>query len=306
VKYSRSRGKKRRFLRSGRGIFIRCLAVLFFVGLCVSLARWISQKTNFSSAIEPSSAGFRSTDFISTQASTIQTRNKRLVYPFSVVPGGVASAQELQEVAAHDSVVAEHYSGFNYRKARLTAVEQPKLVYLSYRRGDHVYWTRKQASLHKGELLLTDGRITARTRCGNQVSVLPQADVSPNEPTMAELERPDAIASGIERNFPGQLSSHLLDIDPGLPLGPSSPGNSFAGVPQPGAFVPMPGGGVNGPVTTPGNGCPPNGTGTNCPPVNPPPGPPPTPVPEPATLLLTASGAAAVIARWRQHRSRAP
>ena len=115
----------------------------------------------------------------------VQARNPRVVYPYSVVPGGVRSGEELQNVAAHDPAVAQHYSGFSYKQARVVEVSEPKLVYLSYRRGDRIYWSRKQAKLHVGEKLLSDGHITARTRCGNQVSVLPQANTSPNEPTTA-------------------------------------------------------------------------------------------------------------------------
>lgn len=310
MKYSRGRARRRRVHRPENiGVVLRCLVVLLLGAVCVALLHWNSSDSP-SMVVESASAGAGLADFISPQPLKVEAHNKRLVYPFSVVPGGVASGDELRNVAAHDPVVAAHYSGFDFKKAHVVAVDQPKLVYLSYRRNDHVYWTHRQASLHKGELVLTDGHITARTRCGNQVSVLPQADVSPNEPTMAELERPDAIASGIERILPGNFNSQLLEVDPGLPIGPSSAGSSFSGLPQPVAFVPFPvgGGSSGGPITTPGNGCPPNSTGNNCPPVTPPPGPPgpppPTPVPEPGTIVLTLSGAAAVIARLRHQRSK--
>jgi len=215
----------------------------------------------------------------------------------------VASSEELRQAAEHDAAVSEHYSGFDYKRARIVKVDQPRLVYLSYRRGDHIFWTRKQASLHKGEKLLTDGHITARTRCGNQVSVLPQANTSPQEPTMAELDRPDSMASGMERALPSNFDSKLLDYDPGLPLGPSAPGNSFAGGPPPGGFMPMPigGGGIS---VNPTNTCPPGDTSPACTHNPPPPPPPPPPaVPEPGTFVLMISGAAAVLARMRHKKA---
>jgi hypothetical protein len=225
------------------------------------------------------------------------------VYPYSVVPGGVASADELREAAEHDPPVSEHYAGFDYKRARLVEVDQPKLVYLSYRRGDKILWTRKQASLHKGEKLLTDGHITARARCGNQVSVLPQANTSPDEPTIAELDRPDSLASGMERMFPSDFDSKLLDLDPGMPLGPASslPANWFAGGPPPGGFIPLP---IGGGVGIPGKPqtCPPGDTSPACM-HNPPPPPPPPAVPEPGTIVLVASGAAALIARMRMNKA---
>jgi hypothetical protein len=227
-----------------------------------------------------------------------------VVFPYSVVPGGVTSSAELQEIAAHDPVVAEHYAGFDYKHARVVEVSQPKLVYLSYRRGDKIFWTGKQASLHKGEKLLTDGRTTARTRCGNQVSVLPQAKTSPNEPTMAELDRPDEMASGMNRMLPSTFDSDLMLLDPGLPLGSSRPGNLFAGGPPPGGFMPMPIGASG--ISTSGKPpqCQPGDTSKECNPTTlPPPPPPPPTVPEPGTVVLVVSGAAAVWARAKSRKA---
>jgi hypothetical protein len=281
---------------------VRCFAFLLLVIGCVFGLRWLGEETHSYAEVDrPASVrGLSALGIL--QPQTVQGRNRRVVYPYSVVPGGVKSADELQSAAAHDPVVAGHYLSFDYKHARLVQVNQPKLVYLSYRRGDHIYWTRKQASLRVGEKLLTDGRTTARTRCGNQVSVLPQAETSPQEPTLAELDRPDAVASGREELFPSNLSTDLFPLDPGMPL--LSPGNAFAGGPPPPGFMPPPIGGGSGPVTLPtGGGCPSiknenskdNSNDCNH---NPPP-PPPPPVPEPATVVLMLSGAAAVIARYR-------
>jgi len=238
------------------------------------------------------------------QAPAVEMRNRRIVYPYSVVPGGVASPAELHQAADHDPVVANHYSGFDYQRAHVVEVSQPKLVYVSYRRGNKIFWTHKQLSLHVGEKLITDGHITARNRCGNQVSVLPQANTSPQEPTVAELDRPDEVASGMQQVIPGTFDSKLFNLDPGLPFGPSTPGSGFATGPFPGGFMPMPIAG--GPGTT-GSVTPPPCQGTNC---NPPPcegtdcnPPPPPAVPEPGTLLLVGSGVVAVIAKIRHRRN---
>jgi hypothetical protein len=278
---------------------MRCAAFLVLVSVIALGFRWLSeQHYAYSEVPVPGKAPSLST--LAFQPLQIQARNRRVVYPYSVVPGGVGSAAELQDAALHDSTIAEHYDGFNYKAARIIEVKQPKLVYVSYRRDGRIFWTRKQASLRVGETLLTDGHLTARTRCGNQVSVLPQANVSPNEPTMAELDRPDAVASGFEQRGMPNLASDSLQVDPGLALH-SPPGNAFSGGPPPTGFMPGPLGGGSGPVKTPtGNGCPPNEQ-------NPPKDcqhnpPPPPPVPEPATLVLMFSGTAAVIARYRWKR----
>ena len=202
--------------------------------------------------------------------------NRRLVYPYSVIPGGVNSAEELRQIAGHDPVVAAHYSGFDYQNAQIVEVKAPRLVYLSYRRNDKIFWTHRQATLHPGEKLLTDGRTTARTRCGNQVSVLPQAKISPAEPMIAELDRPDAVASGIKQLFPRKLASTMFQMDPLEPLGPSSPGGPLIGSVWPGTFMPLPIGPSVGPVIA-SNHPPTNNPPTGNPPTgNPPTGNPPT------------------------------
>src|SRR5207302_6268615 len=83
--------------------------------------------------------------------SATARRAVRVVYPYSIVPGGVRSSKELLDATAHDPVAARHYAGFDFRKAKLVELQESKLVYLSYRMHDKVYWTKKKVSLHKGE-----------------------------------------------------------------------------------------------------------------------------------------------------------
>ena len=106
--------------------------------------------------------------------SQAQPSADRPVYPYSLVPGGVQDAKELKWVAEHDPIVAAHYAGFDYDHARVVRLTLARTVYLSYRIGNHVYWTRHRVSLHKGEKLITDGRMTARGRCANRVEEIPQ------------------------------------------------------------------------------------------------------------------------------------
>ena len=276
------------------------LLVVLVIGSFRLVSNGFPYYTDHGGGAQPEGLNHTLSALAGPHAGAIQAHNRRLVYPYSVIPGGVTSADELRKIAAHDATVAAHYSDFDYSRARVIEVDRPRLVYLSYRVGGQVHWTRKQASLHPGEKLLTDGRITARTRCGNQVSILPQANTSPEEPLIAELDRPDAVASGSE--FPSSFDSNLLHVDPVMPIGPGSTGGTFASGGPPGVSVPLP---IGGPVVPPtGGGCVPQKTGSesqkkkNC---KPPP-PPPSPVPEPGTVVLVLSGAAAVFARFRQKR----
>jgi hypothetical protein len=116
-------------------------------------------------------------------------RPELAVYRYSVVPGGVRTPQELQEASEHDSVVAAHYAGFNFRRARVIRVKHAELVYVSYRIGDRVLWSKKRLSLHLGETLITDGREVARGRCGNQISMIARPLTSPAEPSVEALDQ---------------------------------------------------------------------------------------------------------------------
>jgi hypothetical protein len=247
------------------------------------------------------------------------SKSTREVYPYSVVPGGVLTKEELREASAHDPVVAEHYNGFDFQKARVINLRQAKLVYLSYRIGDKVYWTTKKVALHAGEKLITDGKITARTRCANQVSVLPQKKSSPEEPSVSELDNP-VDGSSTKVPFPDNFHSALESRPaPGLPapgLAPSAVALASRYDPLTSGFLPLgsplsPGARCTGTGCgkTPNPGPGPNPNPTPGPNPNPAPGPGPGPgpnpapgptsVPEPATLEFIAAELAALLMGWK-------
>ena len=115
------------------------------------------------------------------------------VYPYSIVPGGLKSAQALRQAAASDKAVARHFSQFDYSRAHLVRLTEPREVYVSYRIRDTVFWTQKRIRLQAGEMLLTDGKITARAKCGNQVSSTAKPEVSNEEPEEDVLDQPVAL-----------------------------------------------------------------------------------------------------------------
>ncbi|MDY0977982.1 PEP-CTERM sorting domain-containing protein [Massilia sp. CFBP9012] len=112
----------------------------------------------------------------------------RRIYPFSIIPGGVADKDELARVIRTDAVVAAHYAGFDVANARAVTVTAPRAVYVSYRKGDQVYWTRKKLMLAPGETLLTDGKNEMRARCANRISDVPMYPVEAHGPTESELD----------------------------------------------------------------------------------------------------------------------
>ena len=158
---------------------------------------------------------------LAEQESLHQIAN-RPVYAYSVVPGGVKDAHELKWVAEHDPVVASHYAGLDYDRARVVQLAAARSVYVSYRLGNRLYWTHRRVTLKKGETVITDGKVTARSRCGNRVEETPQQATSSAEPPAAKFDEPlmPAIGPGL-LNPPLPFQSALLNPaagGPALPL----------------------------------------------------------------------------------------
>jgi hypothetical protein len=221
----------------------------------------------------------------------------RVIYPYSVVPGGVRTPAELKAVSEHDPAVREHYSRFDFRKARVVTVDQPRLVYLSYRIGDKIYWTTKKVSLHKGEQLITDGTITARARCGNRVASLPQKYGFAREPSAAILDQP-IDGSSTEIPFPKDFHSALETRPNSTGLGPAAlpPGSTGTGALPPlgGGYLP-----IGSPVAPPARTCRKTGNGGCGPVTGVGPSPQSLPVPEPGSADLICAEILAAMVAWR-------
>jgi hypothetical protein len=124
---------------------------------------------------------------VATQAAPAVARR---VYPYSIVPGGVTDRIELARAVMVDKVVAAHYAGFAVDKAILRTVARARAVYVSYRKGDQVYWTARKVTLAEGESVLSDGQNELRARCGNRISDTPQLPVEVKGPDEHELDIP--------------------------------------------------------------------------------------------------------------------
>src|SRR3984885_13333859 len=226
----------------------------------------------------------------------------RILYPYSVIPGGVRNSAELRNAVAHDEVVARHYSDFDLRKVRVARLQQARSVFVSYRIAGQIFWTKNRLTLRAGETVVTDGEHMARTRCGNRISEAPVGSVLNTEPLPEAMEIPAAggLLAAPESSLelplaappattivvppPETPASIFIPIIPPLfPIGgtPSSPGIPTGPLPPPNGS-PAP----SGPPTTP-------------PPVTPPPA---ISTPEGSDLLLLAAGCACV---WLLRKKRA-
>lgn len=298
--------------RSNRLIRRSLLAAAFVLGGMVGLALLPVDFGSFlasSFASRPASQWTgsdvrRDLAFSATTAADPDAPSKeaRPVYPYSIIPGGVHDPRELERVFERDPVVAAHYRNFDFRRARIVQLTQDRTVYVSYRIAGRVYWTTKLVLLHKGEKVITDGKMTLRTRCGNQVSDQARQEVSPNEPAIAKLENPIRLDPGTATviPYPTEFESSLARSN--LPVfGMAPPGYSL--ISNNGgtlSLYPPP-----LPSCTPGKtkkkGSPGASTGgggkkgktADC-------GNPPGQVPEPGTIVLLSTGLAGALLRHRR------
>ena len=208
------------------------------------------------------------------------------VYPYSVVPGGVKDPDDLRYKALRDWVVRRHYAHFDYSHARLERATEAREVYLSYRVRDAVFWTRRKIRLHVGELLLTDGKITARARCGNQISETAKPEVSEEEPDEDILDQPVAMIDSAP-SLPIRPMLAPPDLPAGQPIAPKLLAGLFF-FPYVPISVPIPSGLCHNNDQMVDGHCRPK---RHKKPV----------VPEPSTLVLIGSGLALI--GWRYRRT---
>jgi hypothetical protein len=280
------------------------LAVLFLEGVLVSLV--LSYNHGYSTSISTDrrtsatfTAGATDPDWFAPVPALDKT--DRVFYPYSVIPGGVKNSAELRNAVAHDDTVARHYADFNLGNARVTRLSDARAVFVSYRVGNRIFWTKNRLNLPAGETVVTDGEHMARTRCGNRLSDVPIGPVLAKEPLPEAMEIP---ADGGLLAAPESLSELPLAVPPmtAIVVPPATPGSIYIPIIPP--LFP-----IGGTPSSPGipSGPFPPPPPTSPPPVGPPPAGPPTPpplsTPEPSGLLMLAAGCACVCLLRRKARA---
>jgi hypothetical protein len=139
-------------------------------------------------------------------------KSGRPVYPYSLVPGGVANERELALVRATDPVLRSHYREIG-QHVTLQSLQRDQWMYASYRIGNEIYWTRHAVLVHRGETVLTDGRCFIRSRCGNSLSGAPRKPTRSIEPANVSSDIP------VPPPFPPDRTPAIpvLGFDPGGP-----------------------------------------------------------------------------------------
>lgn len=212
--------------RRSRTTAAACLGALAAVFILAELGRWDSGP--------PSSRNGWSGDEYKPDLShrsplgPHSSEGGRLVYPYSVIPGGFRHLQELKDVMASDAVVAAHFYDFNLAPSRIIQLQTEKVAHVAYRVGNDVFWTKRKVKLAKGENLITDGVNYARMRCGNRISEDPVGESSSYEPSPEALETPQRLIPPL-----GRRKWFVPPIFPVFYSGPRHQMNGGAGPPSP-------------------------------------------------------------------------
>jgi hypothetical protein len=186
-------------------------AGLFALAMQETASAPAAQPQEVAGTTAPAPTVLRTAAQVEAQEKLNKTRR---VYPYSIVPGGLADRKELARAIVTDKVVAVHYAAFEAGKATVETVRKPRAVYVSYRKGDKVYWTAKKLQLAEGETLLSDGRSEIRGRCGNRISDVPQLPVEARGPSEEELDSSVEVAANGADDGGVQQVGYAVDGNP--------------------------------------------------------------------------------------------
>jgi hypothetical protein len=200
--------------RRGRGRRVRVALSACAAFSIAAISALIVMRADLAPTASDALPGLDSTDETGPGVEVAHGIGNRPAYVYSVVSGGVYSAAELADAMLQDPLVASHYQGLIAEAVHRESVPRDRPVYVSYRKGGRIYWTRNRVLLRKGETILTDGDTEIRTRCGNAISDTPRTPVAEAEPEPLELDRL------VEGTDPAAVDDSLA-LD-GVPLPPDS------------------------------------------------------------------------------------
>jgi hypothetical protein len=198
----------------GRVTVAILLVLILWIGASIILIRIVRAMPT----IRPAPPSHLKTFITTTQAP------KHLIYPYSVIPGGIHSFDELGR--AHDNGFLP--VGFDINKAHFTTLDHDVMTHVTFRNSDgSVYWSKRAILIRAGERIVTDGHFTLLLRCGNEIAVIVPGDVPTQDaPVDADIPMEQPVASVPGDPLPPDT---ILPSDPapipvvGTPL-PSPPG----------------------------------------------------------------------------------
>ena len=224
---SRRRLRRRERARRRRFVIGAVITLVLIGGSLVRLSRLPTPPA------EAHTAPDRSSELLALRTEPVDDATDtgdQPAYPYSIIPGGARNADALRTAIDADPVVRVHYANFDLAKVHIVRLTEPRLVHVSYRLGDQVFWTRRPVLLKANETLLTDGVHYARTRCANRLAVTP-GPISATEPAVGVLDTPIPVPRS-SRVFPSVPVRIAEDAD-------STAGSGVHGTPFSSGGIPI-------------------------------------------------------------------
>jgi hypothetical protein len=129
----------------------------------------------------------------------------------ALIPGGITSVEEFRQRVAEDSTLNSFFGSCDVG-ATFQPLPDDILVFIAFRRGQEIKWTRRPLLVHKGEYVLTFCGKTVLARCGNLISWTPMQPSEDMPPSLLETpveERPNPQAS--DHPAPTYLASQAAE-----------------------------------------------------------------------------------------------
>jgi hypothetical protein len=129
----------------------------------------------------------------------------------ALIPGGITSVEEFRQRVAEDPTLNSFFGSCNV-EATIQPLPDDIVVFIAFRRGQEIKWTRRPLLVHKGEYVLTFCGKTVLARCGNLISwtpMQPSEDVPPSLLETPVEESPNPQAS--DHPAPSYLASQAAE-----------------------------------------------------------------------------------------------
>ncbi len=107
----------------------------------------------------------------------------------------IRSPEDFRATVESDPLLRERFATFDWEKARLVSIPSETLVHVSYRKDGQIAWTRRKLRLRRGEKVITDGAVTVRTYCCNEIVDAPMRPTRVDEPSPAVLQPPQELSA---------------------------------------------------------------------------------------------------------------
>jgi hypothetical protein len=129
----------------------------------------------------------------------------------ALISGGITSVEEFLQRVAEDPTLNSFFGSCEV-EAAIQPLPDDILVFMAFRRGQEIKWTRRPLLVHKGEYVLTFCGKTVLARCGNLISwtpMQPSEDVPPSLLEAPVEESPNPQAS--DHPAPSYLASQVAE-----------------------------------------------------------------------------------------------